>query len=306
MLLISVIMPVFNASLFIKEAIESILNQTYRNFELLICDDGSTDDTLKVIESIQDSRIKLFKNHRNRGNLETTNFLFHECQGEYVTIQDADDFSTPNRFEVLLSEFLKDSKLGMIGSNYEIINENKESISCGFLPLGDNEIKIIMLKEVIPILYASVMIKMEILKKVGGFRYFFNRKGFADLDWLARAAEITVVKNVREILYYYRKHEKSFTSMSNDVSYVWSNIHYLIVSAHKNRLVGKTDFFEDGNLKEVKFILSEYYIRKSENYYWENNRKKAFQMLFISFRCCIINFKIYNTFLYMLKNRKAI
>lgn len=301
--LVSVILPAYNASLYIKEAIQSILNQTYPYLELLICDDGSTDNTLEVINSFKDNRIQLFKNKKNIGNLKTTNFLFSKCKGEYIAIQDADDYSNLNRFELLLSEFRLDSQLGVVGSNYEVVTSQKKSVSCGFLPLDDKEIKLIMGKEVIPMLYGGIMFKTELLLKVGFFRTFFNRKGYADLDWLARCSEVSKVKNLKEILYYYRKHDNSFTDKTQETSLIWINIHFLIIEAHKDRLLSKKDYFDTNRTFKIRFRLSEYYIRKSENYFWNKKMEGAYKMLFKAFYCNPFNVKIYKTFFFILKNK---
>lgn len=306
MTLISVIMPAYNASSFIEIAIKSILNQSVKDFELLICDDASTDNTLSICNQFKkaDRRVKVFSNLKNLGNLKTTNFLFEKCKGKYVTIQDADDYSVFNRFEVLLALFQINPYLGMAGSNYEVVDSNNRPLYCGLLPLKNNEIKVKMNSEVIPILYASIMIKREVLLQIENFPLFFNRKGFADLDWMARVSEITDIENSKEILYFYRSHNNSFTSSNFESSIIWRNIHYLIVFAHKNRISNKEDFFKTKNIKLIKMILSELYIKKGENFYWQNNIKMAFMMLFFSFRCCFKNVKVYKTFFYILKNIK--
>ena len=129
-------MPVYNVEKYIVQAIECILNQTYSNFELLICDDGSQDRTVEIIESYSDSRIKLFKNKANRGNLKTTNFLLQQCKGDFITIQDGDDYSVSNRFEIILNAFEKHPAIGMIGSNYMAVTFDDEPLFCGNLPLN--------------------------------------------------------------------------------------------------------------------------------------------------------------------------
>lgn len=300
--LISVIMPVFNASDYIREAIESILNQTESDFEFLICDDGSTDNSLSIIKSYNDKRIRIFENKVNSGNLKTTNLLFSKCSGDFIVIQDADDYSDVNRFKIQLREFYSDNGIGMVGSNYEIFSGNHNSISCGFLPLENETIKQVMQKEVIPVLYASVMVKKNVLQKVGDFRIFFNRKGYADLDWLARCSENTKVVNCKDILYYYRSHETAFTfKEKTNKNLLLNNIHLLLVKAHKDRLLGKNDFFEKNNLKEMKKYISNNFVRRAENSFWEKDIKMSYSFLFKALNACFYNAKIYRTFLYIVK-----
>ena len=96
--LISVVIPVYNREKYIKECIDSVLNQTYQNFEIIIVDDGSTDKTVEIIESINDERIKLFKNN-HLGVSEATNFAFKQINGEYIALLDSDDTMISDRLE---------------------------------------------------------------------------------------------------------------------------------------------------------------------------------------------------------------
>lgn len=89
--LASVCIPAYNNAAYIKETIDSILNQTYPNFELVICDDNSKDDTAKVIENIKDSRIKFYKNEKNLGMSGNWNNCLRKCQGEFIKLVCADD-----------------------------------------------------------------------------------------------------------------------------------------------------------------------------------------------------------------------
>lgn len=184
--LISVIMPAFNVEKYIKEAIDSILNQTYSHFELLICDDGSSDKTWEIINTYDDIRIRKYQNSKNIGNLKTSNNLFSKCIGEYITIQDADDYSDVKRFEQYISYLKLNPLVGVLGTNYTIVDQSGKEIVYGNLPRGNKQIKMIMEKEIPPLLFASVIIRRDIPEKVGYFRPYFDRKGYADTDWLAR------------------------------------------------------------------------------------------------------------------------
>lgn len=96
---LSVLMPVYNCETYLAEAIESILNQTYTNFEFIIINDGSSDDSEKIINSYSDDRIRYIKNEKNLGLITTLNNGIELANGEYVLRMDADDFSYPERFE---------------------------------------------------------------------------------------------------------------------------------------------------------------------------------------------------------------
>lgn len=101
-------MAAFNAENYIDEAIESVINQTYRNFELLIVDDASSDATWLVANSYDDERIKVYKNARNSGPSSARNLALGHASGEYATIIDADDFYQPSRLEMLVSHVKAD------------------------------------------------------------------------------------------------------------------------------------------------------------------------------------------------------
>ena len=121
---ISVLMPVYNAEKFLKEAIDSILNQTFKNFELLIINDSSVDKSKKIILSYKDPRIRYFENKENLGVARTLNRGLKLTKGEYVARMDADDVSYPRRLEIEYNEIIKDNKVAIVASFYEVINEN--------------------------------------------------------------------------------------------------------------------------------------------------------------------------------------
>ena len=137
---ISVIMPAYNCEKYIRQAIDSILNQTYQNIELLISDDKSTDNTKKILDSYSDTRIKRFDNNINLGYLKTFNKLIALAEGDYITFQDGDDYSELNRLELLLKEFKNDNELGACGSNYNRVDAKRNIVSTSNFALTHEEI----------------------------------------------------------------------------------------------------------------------------------------------------------------------
>ena len=106
--MISVIMSVYNGDKFLSSSIESILNQTYSDFELLILDDGSTDNTSKILNNYRNhEKIRLFKNNENIGLTKSLNLLINKSKGSYIARQDCDDLSDSKRLEKQLSYLLK-------------------------------------------------------------------------------------------------------------------------------------------------------------------------------------------------------
>ena len=117
-------MPVYNAERYVKDAVASILNQTYRNLELIIIEDGSTDNSIQELESIKDDRIKLVKNGVNRGQIYTRNLGLKLAKGEYIGMFDADDIAYPDKFKLQINFLEKNEDYGMIGSWAKFIDED--------------------------------------------------------------------------------------------------------------------------------------------------------------------------------------
>lgn len=125
---ISVIMPVYNVEKYISIAVQSILNQTFENFELIIIDDASTDKTYDIINCFQDKRIVKLRNQTNKGVAATLNEGLKLAHGEYVARMDGDDVSKPDRFEKQLC-FMKDNpELLISGTHMEVISNIGEFI----------------------------------------------------------------------------------------------------------------------------------------------------------------------------------
>lgn len=126
--MISIIMPAYNAEKYICQAIESVLAQTYENWELLIIDDNSTDATAKIVESyLDDKRIKFFTNKVNLGPAKTRNIGLDNAIGNYITFLDADDFIDREKLDVQLS-FMKTNNIAMSHGNYYFCDNDGNKI----------------------------------------------------------------------------------------------------------------------------------------------------------------------------------
>lgn len=200
---VSVIMPAYNAEKYIYEAVESILHQTYQNFELLIGDDASKDSTPTIISSFNDQRIKFFQNKENLKKPGTCNYLFEHSTGSLITIHDADDTSHPERLEKMVRFFHEHPNIAMCGHSIQRITEKGE-----LLPLyrkkslDDQSIRKEMAYDNISG-DASMMFRREIVSEIGGLlrTYFPNNM---DYDLALRIMEKYKVANLPEVLLYYR------------------------------------------------------------------------------------------------------
>lgn len=121
--LVSIIMPSYNTARYIKESIESVIKQTYKNWELIIVDDYSTDNTDSVVESMKDSRIKYIKNEKNLGAAASRNRALREAKGRWIAFLDSDDLWHREKLEKQIA-FMEKNHIAFSYTNYEIIDEN--------------------------------------------------------------------------------------------------------------------------------------------------------------------------------------
>ena len=144
--LISVVMSVFNSELYVKEAIDSILNQTFEDFEFIILDDGSTDKSVDIIQGYTDSRIRFFQNDKNLGLRGSLNRGLQLAEGKYIARMDSDDIAVERRFEIQVKYLEQHPDVVMCGGNVHYlidgkIKRNKEIFPCSF-----QEIRIALLR----------------------------------------------------------------------------------------------------------------------------------------------------------------
>jgi glycosyltransferase involved in cell wall biosynthesis len=125
---VSVLMPVYNGEQYIEQSIQSILNQSFQDFELLVLDDGSADNTVSVIESIKDNRVRLFQNTENKGIVYSRNRLFDLAKANYLAFLDSDDISLPNRLEAQVSYLDNNQQCGLCGTWTDVIDKNDTTL----------------------------------------------------------------------------------------------------------------------------------------------------------------------------------
>ena len=204
--MVSILMPCYNAESFVKEAIFSMLNQTWQDLEILICDDASTDSTRQIIDGFNDHRIRKFYHNQNMGYLLTCNKLFQSVQGDFVTFQDADDYSEPGRIASCLEQFTNNPVLGFVTTDFRSISKGGKTmfLSSHLVDLKrfktDPEYSISMCG-------ASIFIKRQVLDTIGFYHPYFARKGGEDYEWLFRIARQFNGFHIREALYVYRMYD---------------------------------------------------------------------------------------------------
>ena len=211
---ISVIMPAYNAEAYIETAIQSILDQTCANFELIIVDDGSTDETLGVIESIHDRRIILIKNKQNMGAVASMNRGMQQAKGEYIARMDADDIACPQRFEKQLAVFEKHPHVVVVGTAAYTIDEYGNTLSYHVQPVTDEEIRFQQL--LMPAFYhPSCMYRVGIIRE-HDLKYDSDLLIAEDMEFWNQLLEYGNGYNLTEPLICYRKHSQSLCASNQE------------------------------------------------------------------------------------------
>ena len=205
---VSVVMSVYNGEKYLREAVESILNQTFKDFEFIIVNDGSTDKTEEILESyVVDERVKIIS-QENLGLTKSLNKAIRFSKGEYIARMDADDISHPNRLELQTAFLDQFNDVAIVGTACYQIDEDGNLIKTVQKPIQDDEIKANIFMES-PFIHGAVMCRRKSLEKIGWYREKFKYSQDYDL-WL-RAAENFRLHNLPTILYKLRMGQDRIT-----------------------------------------------------------------------------------------------
>jgi len=205
---VSVIMPVYNAEPFVGQALKSILDQTFRDFELIIVDDGSGDRSREIVHSFHDERIVSIENGRNLGLTASLNVGLEKARGEFIARQDADDLSLPERLEKQVAFLDSHPTVGLVGCALTVINDVGNALTAIPSVVEPLEISAV-LSQRNPIAHGTAVIRRTCLEKTGPYREEFPYAQDYDL-WL-RIAEIAEVANIPGLLYQWRITRGSIT-----------------------------------------------------------------------------------------------
>jgi len=206
---VSVIMSVYNGERFLHEAVESILNQPFKNFEFIIINDGSTDGSREIIESYNDDRIVLI-NQDKTGLTKALNKGISLARGEYVARMDADDVSLPERLEHQVAFLDENPDVGLVGCNIYVIDEKGSIISMVEVPIENEEIKWKLLFRN-RFGHSAIMFRKECLSIIGGYNESIIYAQDYDL-WL-RISQNYNLGNLREFLHKWRLNKSTGISM---------------------------------------------------------------------------------------------
>jgi glycosyltransferase involved in cell wall biosynthesis len=221
--LVSVVIPTYNTSNFLIKAIQSVINQTYKNWELIIVDDGSTDQTRQIVEEFQkkDSRIKYFFQN-NKGQGAARNLGIKNASGNYIAFLDSDDEFFENKLERVISYFKKDKNIGFIYTDAIIIGDYlyKKRRSEIVTPYSGKIYTKLLFNNFITT--STVVVKREVLQNCGSFDESDLLRNFEDYDLWLRIAKKYKIEYIPEVLvkYYFvpkitswKKRRKAYKAM---------------------------------------------------------------------------------------------
>jgi glycosyltransferase involved in cell wall biosynthesis len=212
--LVSIILPVYNGESTISASIESILQQSYQNFELIIIDDGSSDNSLKQMKQFKDKRI-IINTQNNNGLAKTLNYGISVAKGELIARQDQDDISLPTRIEKQVERFYANKKLVLLGTNALVINENNQYIGRYRFPHRNMDLQFLT-NFYNPFVHTSVMMKKQDFEIIGGYAIDPKIQPPEDFDLWNRMKKRGEVENLKEYLVHYRKSPNTMSHTYKD------------------------------------------------------------------------------------------
>jgi glycosyltransferase involved in cell wall biosynthesis len=208
---VSVLLPVYNAGPFLRQAIDSILNQSFADFELIIIDDGSTDNSGETIATYTDQRIKAF-HQENQGLMATLNRGLGLTQGEYIARMDQDDISFPERFQKQVAFLDTHPDHAIVGTTYAYVDPQNQLIGVYPALLDDQDLR----RDVVtksPFGHGSVMMRASVIRD-NSIEY--RPSYIEDHDLWMRLAAYGKMANLSDILYLWRHHPGSIMALHNE------------------------------------------------------------------------------------------
>ena len=215
--MISVVMPVYNAEKYVAEAVESILNQTYSDFEFIIIDDCSTDSSYKILQSYaaKDNRIRLFKNEMNHKQAYTKNLAIELAQGKYIAFMDADDISLPERFAKQIEFMESNPTIGVSGTYSIAFDSNNSNLYTIEVPLTHELIKAYSFFVCCKMIHPSIIARRELFAKIGRFSFNESLGGLAEdyALWIDMLYKGVIFANLQNALLKYRLSSSQTTNV---------------------------------------------------------------------------------------------
>ena len=290
---VTVIMPVYNCEKYLREAIDSILNQTFNDFEFLIINDGSIDSSRKIILSYDDPRIRFIDNEKNIGITCSLNKGLQLAKGEYIARQDADDISFPERLEKQVVFLDTYENVGLVGSSPILIDADGNKIKMLKVRTDSKEIKESLFRTN-QFIHGSVIFRNKCIEQIGSYREAV--KFCEDYDLWLRISESWDVANIREPLYYLRINLNSISVVEKTGQERYALLARTLAEQRKNTKEDKLATLNTEQIRNIlddispmdkegeKKILADNYFSWSELFYLSGNYPEAKRWLLQSFK----------------------
>ena len=218
--IVSVLLPVYNGELYLRFAIDSIISQTFIEWELIIINDGSYDKSREIIDYYDDSRIVAIHSDRNRGLITSLNIGIRSAHGKFIARMDADDIALTTRFQEQVRYLHEHPEVGVVGSNANLINAEGKYISKIRMPKSHHVILWEMMFQC-SLLHPTVMMRTDLLKKVGG--YSTDCIHSEDYELWYRLSLVTKFHNIQLPLLGLRKHSQNVSHVHQTIQLNNSN-----------------------------------------------------------------------------------
>lgn len=206
--ILSVVLPVFNAEAHLEVAIKSVLQQSFRDFEVIVIDDGSTDRTRAILNGVQDHRMRVLRHPQNAGLISSLNEGIDAAKGRYIARMDADDICEPARFQQQIDFLDRNSHVGVLGTSIKLIDHQSHVKATILMPSAKADVEWAM-PLVCPIVHPSVVMRTEVIRKAGGY----PKKALHVEDyqlWMQLSHRVSIT-NLNAPLLCLRKHGASVT-----------------------------------------------------------------------------------------------
>ncbi len=230
---ISVLMSVYNGDKYLKKAIESILKQTFSNFEFIIVNDGSADNSIEIIKSFNDPRIKIINNKKNLGLIKSLNIGLKQAKGKYIARLDADDIALKNRLEKQFNYLEKNKDITLIGGGAEIINSEGKYIREKLPITNFDQIRFWTLFFGNPFLHSSIFFKKKDIDSINGYSHTYKHVEDYDL-YLRLIKNGYKIINLPEIFIKYRIHNQSIGQIKDSKKEQDTNVKKIIFNNINN------------------------------------------------------------------------
>lgn len=235
---VSIVIVCYNYAKYVEFSIKSIIKQEYKNWELIIVNDNSEDSTKEILDKYKSKKIKIINLKKNIGAYKATNLAFKNVKGKYIAILDADDYSHPKRISQQVLELEKDSKIGLVVTNYKFIDSNNNFIKDNrFISQKDfnKQFPCVNLA-----CNSSAMFRKKFIKKLN----FYNKDCFYSYDYnfFLKIFKVSKIKFINKFYTFYRIHSNQRTNVIKKKIIIKEKLYHLKWSV-KNSLINRYNIF---------------------------------------------------------------